>query len=319
MNLRMNKTNRLKKTLFATGAAIAVGVGVSACGSADSLGGTSGPGDTNGADTSPPAVITVGSADFTESQLLAYIYADALEQAGFKTEVKPNIGSREVTVPALQDGSLDVMPEYAGSLLAYLNPEAEAYETQEIIDGLNSNLPEGFTILDHADAENKDVKVVTADFAAEHNLTSIEDLAPIQDQIVFGGPAESPERRAGLLGLKEVYGIDVADHKPLDTGGPLTVAALNAGDVQVAQMFSTQPAITENNFVVLDDPLNIATAENIVPLVRTSALTPELEEVLNKVTASLTTETLIELNTRVDVGKEEPRTVAKDYVASLDL
>lgn len=300
----------VRKRTAAIGILTVITMAIGACGSPGSL-------EESSSDAASSQKITVGSANFSENVVLANIYAAALEDAGYETEVKPNIGSREVTFPALQDGSIDMIPEYAGSLLAYVDSSAEAYDTEEIVAALHQSLPEGFVILDPAEAENRDVKVVTSEFAAANNLVSITDLAPIADNVVFGGPPESVERRAGLQGIEEVYGITFGEFKPIDLGGPLTVAALVQGDVNVAQMYSTQPAIAQNNFVVLDDPLHISTAENVVPLIRENILTPELAEVVNSVTESLTTETLIELNTLVEVDKQDPQKVARQYVDSL--
>lgn len=287
---------------------VALSLGLASCSSGDSL---------EGGGESSSGVITIGSSDFSENVLLAYIYAEALEEAGYKTDVKPNIGSREITFPALEDGSIDMVPEYAGSLLAYLDSDVEAFDTPDIVDGLHAALPEQFVVLEPANAENKDVKVVTAEFANDHDLNSISDLEPIQDEVIFGGPPESTERRAGLKGITDVYGMEFGEFVPLDGGGPLTVAGLKGGDVNVAQMYSTQPAIAENSFVVLEDPLHIATAENVIPLVRVSILTQELEAAIDEVTASLTTDILIRLNTLVEVDKQDPQQVAKDYVESL--
>lgn len=204
------------------------------------------------------------------------------------------------------------------------SPEGRAVSLSE------ESVPLGLVSLDHllraglleqhgADAQNRDVTVVTGDYAEEHDLVTVADLEPLQDEITLGGSPESVDRRAGLAGIKELYGIEFADFMPIDKGGPITVAALNGGDVQVAQMFSTQPAIVENGYVVLEDPMDLSSAENVTPLVLASILTPELEDVINSVTESLTTETLMHLNSLVEVDKQDPQKVAKDYVESLDL
>lgn len=261
--------------------------------------------------------ITIGSANFSENVLLAYVYADALEKGGYKTIVEPNVGSREALFPALEEGRIDMAPEYAGSLLNYLDPTSTAHETNAVLKELRAALPPGLTILKASTAQNKDVNVVTSQFAKEHGLKTVADLADVDVPLVFGAPPESEARRAGLLGLTDVYGLDIKGFETLDGGGPLTVAALKRGNVQVAQMYSTQPAIVENQLVILEDPLNMSTAENVVPLVREDILTPELEAVINKVTASLSTDILVRLNTMVEVDKRDPQKVAKEYVESL--
>lgn len=298
-----------RKSLLRLGALAALPLAFAGCGSSENLDG--------GEDSKASGKLVVGSSNFSENVVLAYIFAYALEDAGYDTQVKPNIGSREVLMPALLDGSVDVVPEYAGSLLAYLDADAELYESDEIYAHLQEVAPEGLVVLEPAAAENKDVKVVTAEYAAEHNLVAIPDLEPIASEVVFGGPPESTERRAGLKGIEDVYGMSFGEFKPIDGGGPLTVAGLLGGDIHVAQMYSTQPAIAENGFVVLEDPLNISTAENVIPLVRESVLTPELTAALTRVTSALTTEDLIELNTRVETDKEDPQKVAREFVDSL--
>ncbi len=286
---------------------------LSACGSPDTLSGESGATESGDAET-----ITIGSANFSENVLLANIFAEALKDDGFKTVVKPNIGSREVLIPALQDGSVDVVPEYSGSLLAYLDNDSSVYEEAEIMQNLQAALPEDLTLLAPADAQNKDSIVTTREFAEEHGLVSITDLEPIAGDIVFGGPPESIERRAGLLGMQEVYGLDFKEYKPIDLGGPLTISALKNGDVQIAQMYSTQPAIDENDFVMLEDPLHTSTAEQVVPLVRASVLTDRLASALERITSQLTTEDLIVLNGKVETDKEDPQKVARQFVDSLN-
>lgn len=282
---------------------------LAACGSPDTL--------DRDPDSGSAGKITVGSANFSENVLLANIFAESLRDAGFEVTVKPNIGSREILIPALEDGSVDVVPEYTGSLLAYLDNDVSVYAADEIFKKLQVVVPDQLTLLDPAEAENKDAIVTTAQFASEHNLVSIEDLEPIADQITFGGPPETVERRAGLGGLREIYGLEFAEFKPIDLGGPLTIAALSGGDIQIGQMYSTQPAIEQNNFVILEDPLNTSTAEQVVPLIRKEVLNEAVESALNRVTSQLTTQNLIELNTKVETDKEDPAKVARQFVDSL--
>lgn len=295
-------------------AALALTAGLlAACGGEeDPLGGSSG-------EQAPSDTIVVGSANFSENVILAEIYAQALDAAGVQTEKQLNIGSRETYIPALQDGSIDLIPEYTGNTLLYFDESASATESDEVYSALQDALPEGYTVLEPSEAEDKDVIVVRQETAERYDLTSIADLKPVAGDMVVGGSPEFEERRAGLAGLEEVYGLEFAEFKTLDVGGPLTVAALKDGDVDVTQLFSTQPSIEENNFVPLEDPKNIFIAQNVVPLINEDKLTDDVEQTLNAVSAELDTEQLSELVRRVDVDNENPRDVAADWLGQAGL
>ncbi|MET4058520.1 osmoprotectant transport system substrate-binding protein [Arthrobacter sp. UYP6] len=253
-----------------------------------------------GAASGAAETIVVGSADFPESSTLAEIYAGALNGAGIPAETKLGIGSREVYLPALEDGSINLIPEYTGALLVGVDPETELVDAGEIVDALPAALPEGLIILEPSDAENKDAMVVTKATAEKYSLESIEDLAKVCDQLTLAAPAEFAERAQGLIGLKDKYGCEFKEFTPIgDSGGPLTVDALLKDEVQVADIYTTTPAIVENDLVVLEDPKQNWPAQQVVPLASSQALTDEATEVLNKVSAQLTTEDLIELNQAV--------------------
>lgn len=303
------------------GLAVAGALALTGCGSADEpLAGPS-PTPTSSASTSEGAgQVTVGSANFPENVLLAHIYATALRDAGVDVDTRLNIGSRETYLPALQDGSIDLIPEYTGNLMLYYAPDSQATESEAVYDELGQVLPEGLTVLAKAPAEDKDALVVTRATAQQYDLSSIEDLAPVASQLTVGGSPEFKQRRAGLLGLQEVYGLEFAAVRTLDTGGPLTVQALRSGQVDVAQLFTTDPAIAANDFVVLDDPRNIYIAQNVVPLIATSALTDTIRETLNRVSAGLDTQTLASLVARVaGSANEDPAEVAQEWLTSAGL
>lgn len=298
----------MKKTVLAAAAA-AVALALGGCASSASLDG--------GSEESSGDTITIGSANFSENVLLAHIYAEALEDAGVATTVKPNIGSREVIIPALQDGSIDIVPEYSGALLAYLGGDDTAFSSEDVLKALDAVVPEGTTLLEAASAEDKDTLVVTAETAEKYNLVSIGDLQPVAGELVLGGPPETKDRRAGVPGLKELYDVTFGEFKSVDLGGPLTVAGLNGGDIDVALMFTTQSAIAENNFVSLEDPEYMSLAENIIPIVRSDRADDTVTEALNAVSAKLTTEDLIRMNREIEVDKKDPQKVARAYVDSL--
>ncbi|MDH6196546.1 osmoprotectant transport system substrate-binding protein [Mycobacterium frederiksbergense] len=268
---------------------------LSACGSANPLGGGPISGDLK--------TITVGSADFPESKIIAEIYAQALEANGFQIGRQFGIGSRETYIPAVQDHSIDLIPEYTGNLLQYFDKGTTATTPDAVLIGLLKALPGDLSILYPSPADDKDTLAVTADTAARWNLKSIADLAEHSAEVKVGAPSEFQTRQTGLVGLKSRYGLDIAPANFVaisDGGGPATVQALNGGTITAANIFSTSPAIGQHNLVVLEDPKNVFLAANVVPLVASQKMSNELKTVLDAVSAKLTTEALVELNTSVE-------------------
>ena len=296
--------------------ALAVGAALftlAACGGGDPLATDTGDG---GGDS---GTITVGSADFTESTLLAEIYAGALEAKGLTVKKTLNIGSREAYLPALQDGSIDLIPEYTGVLTTYFNPDAKETESDAVYEELKAAVPDTLTVLDKSDAEDKDAIAVTQETADQYSLTSIADLEPVAGDLTLGGPPEWKTRFIGVKGLQELYGLEFDSFRALDAGGPLTVQALKNGQVDAADMFTTDPTIAAEGFVVLDDPENLFAAENVVPLIATSKLNDTVAAALNAVSAALDTETLAALMERVVIDKEDAEDVAADFLSEKGL
>lgn len=268
---------------------------LSACGSSNPLGGGEISGDLKS--------IKVGSADFTESKIIAEIYAQALEANGFTITRQFGIGSRETYIPAVQDHSIDLIPEYTGNLLQYFDEKSSATTPDEVLLALFKALPGDLSILYPSPAEDKDTLAVSEETAQRWNLTTIGDLAARSAEVKVGAPSEFQTRQTGLVGLKEKYGLDIAPANFIaisDGGGPATVQALTSGTVTAANIFSTSPAIEQSNLVVLEDPENAFLAANVVPLVASQKMSDELKTVLDAVSAKLTTEGLIELNTSVE-------------------
>lgn len=268
---------------------------VAGCGSSNPLGGGEISGDLK--------TITVGSADFTESKIIAEIYAQALEANDFTIKRQFGIGSRETYIPAAQDHSIDLIPEYTGNLLQYFDPEATATTSDAVLLALLKALPGDLSILYPSPAEDKDTLAVSETTAREWNLKSIADLAKRSPEVKVGGPSEFQTRVTGLVGLKQEYGLDIAPANFVaisDGGGPATVQALTGGTVTAANVFSTSPAIEKNNLVVLEDPESVFLAANVVPLVASQKMSNNLKSVLDAVSAELTTEALIQLNTSVE-------------------
>jgi osmoprotectant transport system substrate-binding protein len=285
------------------GAILALSLVAGACGSGD------------GASDAEP--ITVASFAFNESVIVAEIYAQALEAEGFTVERKLNLGNREVVKPALESGEIDLVPEYVGSINSFLggtptsDSEATWNEAKDLFE------PSGVTLLQYSPAQDKNAYVVTADTAAQYNLTKVSDLQPVAGELIFGGPPECPEREFCLIGLIDLYGLNFAEFKPLDVAGPITIAALDGGDVDVALLFSSQGIIAANGWVSLDDDKGLNPAENLVPAIRQDVLDAngdDLKNLLEEVSAALTTEDLIVMNKRADIDQEDPATIAMEWL-----
>lgn len=262
--------------------------------------------------------VVVGSTNFPEQLLLANMYSQALEAEDVKVNTRLNLGSREVVFPSIRSGELDIMPEYTGALLAHLKggeEESGPTQTEPVLEALRSELPKKLVALEAAEAQDKDVLVVTQQTSKEYNLKSMADLAPVADELVIGGPPEMETRRVGLPGLKEVYGAEFKTFRSLDAGGSLTIGAMESGDIDVGRVFSTQAIIEEKNWVILDDPENLVPAQNIIPIVRKDALTDTIRTTLNEISSKLTTELMTRLNGRLQGDDQEsPQQVASDWL-----
>jgi osmoprotectant transport system substrate-binding protein len=288
---------------------------LAACGGGGGNPLNSGSGQSSGAAAASDTIV-VGSANFTENQILAEIYAQALQSKGVTVEKRLNIGSRETYYPGLQDGSIDLIPEYTGVLLQYLNKDAEQTAPDDVYSALQGALPDTLSVLDKSAAEDKDAVVVTRETATRLNVKSIEDLAPQCGQLSFGGPPEFQQRPDGIPGIQKIYNCTFKEFRSLDAGGPLTVAALKNGDVQAADLFTTDASIPANDFVVLDDPKSNFAAQNVVPLLNKAKASDAVKQVLNSVSAKLTTENLTALNAEAaGDAKPSPETVAKKWLS----
>ncbi|WP_172595743.1 ABC transporter substrate-binding protein [Nocardia brasiliensis] len=287
---------------------------LSACGNSDPL---ASKGDCAGDG------LVVGSANFPESETVAEIYAEVLRVNGFKVDTKLNIGSREAYVPAVRQCAISVIPEYNGNLLQYLDKNATATSAADVNSALAAALGSELAVGAPAPGEDSDAVVVTKATAERWNLRSIADLAAHSAEVKFGAPAEFQERAGGLPGLKKNYNLDIAANNfvPIaDGGGPATVRALVEGQVTAADIFTTSPAITQNNLVVLEDPKHNFPAQNVVPLFNAAKKTDKALAALNAASAKLTTAELIKLNEAVSgTAKTEPKAAAVAWVAAQGL
>ncbi|MCM1977235.1 MULTISPECIES: ABC transporter substrate-binding protein [Streptomyces] len=310
----MTSTAARSRNLVALAATAALLAG---CGSSDDENDNPLAGDKASGDT-----VVVGSNNFAESILLADIYGEALKAKGIKVTYKPNIGSRETTYGLLKNGSITVLPEYNGSLLAYLDPKAEQKSADAVNAAVKTKLDKKLTLLESSPAEDKDSVSINAATAKKYNLTgesTLADLKEIAPELVIGGSPEFQTRQQGLVGLKDVYGLEFKSFKALDAGGPLTQAALAKNTVQAADIFTTDPTITKEKFVVLKDPENLFGFANVTPLVYKSGLPQEGVDVLNQVSAKLDTETLLELDSQVQLENKDPLDVAKEWLKTAGL
>lgn len=295
--------------------AVAGALLLSACGSDDGASGST--------DTTVVQTLTVGSGNFSESQVLAEIYAQALEKQGVRVQRQLNIGNREVYYKAISEGQVDLLPEYTNSLLSYVlrqkDPAAvpTATNVAEQVEALQTALPDSLTVGNASAAEDKDVIVCTKAAADAHSLTNLSDLAKVSADITLGAPPEFEGRSPfGVAGFKEIYGAsDFKKFVPLPIGE--VSAALKTGSIDCGNLFSTDVDITANGFVALDDDKHVVANEAVLPLLTFKAATPHVLEVVNAISATLTTDILKQLVVQVVTDKKAPDVVASEYIAGL--
>ncbi len=260
--------------------------------------------------------ITIGTANFTENQILGHLYAAVLGAAGIRTTVRPNLGTREILVPALRGVDIDLLPEYQGALLHYLDPKAKATEEGEMQNALAVALPKGLQILPYGKAEDSDAFAVTRETARKYGLKSLADLARHNGKLVIGAAPEVKKRTVGAVGLKDEYGVEFKEFKSLDSSGPLVKGALRKGDVDVANLFTTDTDILAEGWVVLTDPKNLIPGQHVVPLIADRKADSAVRRALARLGNALTTEDLTELNRQVDKDKKDPEDVANAWAAA---
>lgn len=257
----------------------------------------------NDAEPAVAETVAIGSAAFPESEIIGEIYAQALEGAGYAVERQFNIGSREVYIPAIESGEVDLLPEYTGNLLLNFDPETTAKTSDEVYAALPDALePSGLSVLDQSTAADQDSYNVTAEFSKKYDVTSLEDLAKVTEPLTLGGNSELATRPYGPEGLKSVYGVTVGFTAIEDSGGPLTIKALKDNVVQLVDIYSTDPSIKKNDLVTLADPKALFLPQNVVALINTKEFPEGAAEIVNAVNKALTTDGLIELNTQSSAG-----------------
>ena len=295
----------MRRTLTLAVAFASAALALSACGTVESLEGRS---------NMDASTIIVGSQDNYSNEIIAEAYAQALEGAGFTVERQLRIGQREVYMPEIEAGAIDVFPEYTGNLLQYLNQNASAHTSEEVYSALQTALPMGLRALDQAPATDQDSYVVTADFAQAHSLSSIGDLAGA-GALTLGGNSELQTRPYGPTGLSQTYGVTVGFTPIEDSGGPLTVKALKDGDIQLANIYSSDPALADGTLTVLDDPKGLFLASHVVPLA-SSRVNDDATAVINRVSEALDAQDLIEMNRASTVEQKSASQIAHEWLVS---
>jgi osmoprotectant transport system substrate-binding protein len=317
----VKSTTRSSTRPRGTSAAVLAAVAALVAGTAGCSSGGSGDDPLTGGKAGDGTVV-VGSNNFSESILLADLYGEALKAKGVKVSYRHNIGSRETTYRMLKNGSVTVLPEYNGALLAYLDPKAAPRTVEETTAAINAELDKNLTLLRPSPAQDKDSVTVNAQTAKKYHLTAesgIADLKGVAKDLVIGGSPEFQTRQQGLKGLKSVYGLRFKSFKALDAGGPLTQSALRKNTVQVADVFTTDPTITKEKFVVLKDPKNLFGFENVQPLVAKGELPQKGVDALNAVSARLDTAALRELGAQVQLRHKDPLDAARAWLKSAGL
>jgi osmoprotectant transport system substrate-binding protein len=269
------------------------------------------PGATPGPD------ITIGSLDSPEDLTVANLYAGVLVHAGARVTLRADLGSRSAVALALAAGQIDLYPDYAGTLLTFLDGSAGAAADQAptAVATLRSLLaPHGATVLDPAPALDTDVFAVTHETASQDHLTTLSSLGPVAGQLILGGPPDCPQLSTCLGGLQNTYGLHFKSFVSLDDAGPVTVAALQQGEVQIAELNSSDGTIVENDFVPLTDDRHVLAADYVTPVIRKSVDTPAVAAALDNLSLRLTTDELAGLNIEVSVDHESPATAAQQWL-----
>ncbi len=270
----------------------------------------------------PKGSLTVGvSGAFAESQVVAEMYAQVLENAGYTVSRELNLDSRDVGNAALQEGEIDLKPEYLAYELPTLDPEADTTGTPDEVAARLQETAEanGLTTYAYSPANSTNAFVVTSETAEELGVASMSDLAAVSGDLVLGGPPDCPKRDFCVKGLSDVYGIEFAEFRPLDFGGPQTVKALQAGAIDVGLLFSLDPTIYSEGWVILEDDQGLQPAGNFVPLVRQDADSDELRALLDPVTQSLTDENMLDLVGRIVIDEEDIAEVATSHLEDAGL
>jgi osmoprotectant transport system substrate-binding protein len=309
--------------LIATAAVTALMLATAACGgdSLESSGADAGAGDTGGGDK---GTVVVGGQDFTESQVLAAIYQKVLENEGFTVQTKL-VTTRDVYLPELSSGGVDIVPDYLAGITDYLNtekngPDAPLVSSNDVDKTLEALKPlaeaKGISILPPSDATDQNAFFVTQDFADQNSLTTLSDLAALGDPIKPGAPPDCEGRADCEGGLTKVYGLKITEIVPLDFASAQVKDAVKKGDVTMGETGTTDGTLAADGLVLLEDDKGIQPAQNLTPAVNADFLkaNPDLEDIFNQLSAALTTDDLAQMNLKVDAERQKPEDVAQQFL-----
>lgn len=300
-------TARGKRSVFAVGLVAAAALALSACASSNPL---AEPSDSSGGSGGADAIV-VGSQAYYSNEIIAEIYAQALEADGLTVDRQFNIGQRDAYMPDVESGAIDVFPEYTGSLLEYISKDGvDVTSPEDVYKALQGALPDGLTALDFAEATDQDSYTVLKSFADENGLKTIGDLAKVSSQVTIGAAPEFEQRPYSPVRAKEVYGVDLA----FSATGPTTLESLLAGTIQVGDIYTADPAFETEDIVALEDPENLIISSNVVPIV-SSDVADKVSGVLNAISAKLTGEQLVALNVQSTVDQKSPKDIAAQWLS----
>ncbi|WP_144794059.1 ABC transporter substrate-binding protein [Microbacterium paludicola] len=295
-------TPRRSRLAVAAGVALTAAVVLAGCASSNPL---DAPTDDSSGDAGSDTIV-IGSQAYYSNEIIAEIYAQALEDAGFTVEREFNIGQRDAYMPDVESGAISLFPEYTGNLLQYFDDTADVTSPEDVYSALQDALPDGLTALDYAEASDQDTYTVTQEFADANDLTTIADLANVDGTVTLGGAPELEQRPYGPDGAKEVYGLDLA----FSATGDTTFESLLAGEIQIADIYSADPRFQTEDIVALEDPESLILASNVVPIA-SSDVADEIADVINAVSAELGVDDLVALG----VQSTEDQMSSKDIAA----
>jgi osmoprotectant transport system substrate-binding protein len=301
---------RIHRLARATAVGLVLVLALGACGKSKSSSSSS---------TAKKATIRIGSEKFSESVIMAEVYAGALEAQGYTVDRKLRLGTREVYEQAAENNQIDLFPDYAATLLEFLNKNAgeATSDPKATVAKLQTRLaPRGLTALDPAPAVDSNAFAVTKATADKYHLAKMSDLAAVAGQMKLGAPSNCGERPYCAIGLKNTYGIVFKELLAFEFDSPQVKDALAAGKVDVAEVGTTDADVAARGFVMLEDDKHLQLADALTPIIRTKALTGVIRTALDKVSAAMTTSELSALDKRADVDKEDPETVAHSWLTS---
>ena len=303
-------TARKSRLALATGVALSAALVLAGCASSNPL---DAPSDDSSGDGASDTIV-IGSQAYYSNEIVAEIYAQALEGAGFTVDRQFNIGQRDAYMPDVESGAIDLFPEYTGNLLQYYDDSSDATSSDDVYAALQDALPDGLTALDYAEASDQDTYTVTKAFADANGLTSIADLSKVDGTVTLGGAPELEQRPYGPAGAKSVYGLDLA----FSATGDTTFDALLADEIQVADIYSADPRFQTEDLVALEDPESLILASNVVPIA-SSDVADEIADVINGVSAELSVDDLVALGVQSTVDQMSPEDIAEEWLTDKGL